>query len=91
MVWSCFSAAGVGYSVDIGDKNMQKGDYLGILQDDLIASIDYYKLNHSQVEFMQDNDPKHTSKIVKKWLQEQDFKVMEWPVQSPDLNPIENM
>uniref|UniRef100_A0AAQ5YFT3 Tc1-like transposase DDE domain-containing protein n=1 Tax=Amphiprion ocellaris TaxID=80972 RepID=A0AAQ5YFT3_AMPOC len=31
--------------------------------------------------FQQDNDPKHTSKI----------QVMEWPAQSLDLNPIENL
>ena len=61
MVWSCFSATSVGYFIDIGNQNIQKENYFSILQDDLIASTDYYNLNHSQVEFMQDNDPKHTS------------------------------
>jgi transposase len=44
------------------------------------------------VIFQHDNDPKHTSNLVKDYLKEQDYKVMEWPPQSPpDLNPIENM
>ena len=38
-----------------------------------------------------DNDPKHTSKVVAKWLKDSKVKVLEWPLQSPDLNPIENL
>ena len=31
-----------------------------------------------------DNDPKHTSKVVAKWLKGYKVKVLEWPSQSPD-------
>ena len=41
--------------------------------------------------FMQDNAPCHTAKSVKTFLSEEDVTVMEWPAQSPDMNPIENV
>ncbi|ORD98770.1 TCB2 [Hepatospora eriocheir] len=39
----------------------------------------------------QDNDPKHTSNVVKDWLDEKNIDVLPWPPQSPDMNPFEHI
>ena len=39
--------------------------------------------------FQKGNDLKHTAKITKEWFQNNSVNVLEWPNQSPDLNPIE--
>ncbi|XP_050579336.1 uncharacterized protein LOC126916994 [Bombus affinis] len=53
----------------------------------VVNSIGY---NEREVVFQQDEDPKYTAKIVKAWLESQNFSVMKWPAQSSDMNPIEN-
>ena len=38
-----------------------------------------------------DNDPEHTSALVKNWLVKQHKKILLWLSYSPDLNPVEHL
>lgn len=90
MVWGCITPDGVGPIVRI-EGIMKKEDYLRILEENLPLALSKMPDRPENVIFQHDNDPKHSAKIVKEWLSSQIFGVMEWPAQSPDLNPIENL
>ena len=60
---------------------------MDILKQHLKTSVRKLKLGRIWV-FQMDNDHKHTTKDVAKWLMDNKVKVLEWPSQSPDFNPI---
>lgn len=89
MVWGCMAVSGVGNLVFI-ESTMNKIDYLNILKNNLRPTVEKLGLDSTWV-FQQDNDPKHTSKVVKEWMLYHVPKQLDHPPQSPDLNPIEHL
>ncbi len=41
--------------------------------------------------FQQDLAPAHTAKGTKSWFSDHGVTLLDWPANSPDLNPIENL
>ncbi len=89
-MWGCMSWEGVGYATRIKGR-MHADLYVGILENKLQQSIKYFKKRHQNIIFQQNNNPKHTSKKAKTWLQDHRIKVMDWPAQSPNLNLIKHL
>ncbi|KAK3550047.1 hypothetical protein QTP86_019146 [Hemibagrus guttatus] len=87
MVWGCFAASGPGRLAVI-NGTMNSAVYQKILKENVRPSVSDLKLKRTWV-LQQDNNPKHTSKSTSEWLKKNKMKTLEWPSQSPDLNPIE--
>lgn len=96
MIWGCMNYWGVGSICKI-EGIMDSSKYQSILHNklipfiDLLVCIDARFPENQQPYFQQDNDPKHVSKATKAWLDSKHVKLLEWPPQSPDLNPIEHL
>ena len=90
MVWGCFTWWKLGPLIKI-DGIMKKEAYVRLLTTNIPKFDDKCAYPFEEIWFKHDNDPKHTAKIVQEWLQQQQFSIIEWPSQSPDLKPIENL
>ena len=89
MVWGCFAASGVGNLYRISN-NLNAERYVNILNTQLLPTSTKLFLDENFI-FQQDNDPKHTANVAKQWINRHHIETLDWPPQSPDLNPIENL
>jgi len=70
---------------DIFAENMDSNKYENILTEHLIVAY------NDNLSFQQDNHPVHKSKRIQLFLKENNVIVIDWPANSPDINPIENL
>jgi transposase len=88
MVWASFTGACGRAGIFFLPPNvtMNGERYQTVLEDHLLPFMTIHRSTH----FLQDGAPCHASKRIKDFLKDKPFEVIDWPGNSPDLNPIEN-
>ena len=87
-VWAGISWNGP-TNIHIFQGRMDASLYIEILSKRLLPSIQRDHRNEHQ--FMQDNDPKHTSRAAQRFFSEKGINWWRTAPESPDANPIENL
>ncbi len=86
MMWAAMSSAGVGPLCFL-KSTVNAAIYQEILEHFMLPSAD--KLyGDADFIFQQDLAPAHTAKGSKSWFSDHGVTVLDWPANSPDLNPM---
>ena len=84
MIWGCLKSNNIGPLVFI-DGNVNASKYKEILSNNLLR---FYEENNI---LRDDSASSHRAKVFKDFLSQNNVKTLDWPSNSPDLDPIEHV
>jgi len=88
MIWGCMAMTGVGRS-QVVDGTINAVKYISsILQPKMLPSARDLFGPGSDYIFQQDSAPCHVARKCMKWFADNNVEVLDWPGNSPDLNPL---
>ena len=87
MFWGCISINAYGPLVVVEGRNRAES-YIKTLKDYLLPELE---AADGGMVFQQDNAAIHKTAAVMSFMEENQVETFEWPPQSPDLSPIENL
>ena len=89
MVWGCFSGKGGRGRLNLLERGtrMNAVKYISNLTEYMLPTMEIHDCQY----FLQDKAPCHTAKVVKKFFIDNNINIIDWPGNSPDINPIENL
>uniref|UniRef100_A0A8C6KFX3 Tc1-like transposase DDE domain-containing protein n=1 Tax=Nothobranchius furzeri TaxID=105023 RepID=A0A8C6KFX3_NOTFU len=89
MVWGAMSSAGVGPLCFLRSR-VNAAVYQEVLEHFMLPAADQL-YGDADLTFQQDLAPAHSAKTTSTWFKDHGIPVLDWPANSPDLNPIENL
>lgn len=90
MVWSVISGKGTG-RLYVVENTMRQDQYKKVLETRLIPQLAEWFPGGEKPIFMHDGAPCHKAKSITTFLEQKKIEVLDWPGNSPDMNPIENV
>ena len=89
MFWGGVSLGGRTELVALREGNVNAVRYIADILEPHV--VPYAENFGADFIFMQDNARPHTAQITQNFLRHENIETMNWPANSPDLNPIENL
>ena len=95
MIWGCFAGNKLGPIVFV-DGTVNADKYIELLRETVLPFLDaLLEDGTTNIVFQQDNATPHTANRTRAWLEnvlkERGIALMDWPPNSPDMSPIENL
>jgi hypothetical protein len=92
MIWGCMAAGRLGPLIVIPSDRRTARDYVDLVLDGPLMAF-YLELSQARgdVMIMEDGAPVHRSKLAQQHHVEHKIRTLDWPAQSPDMNPIEHV
>lgn len=91
MVWGAFSGFDKSPLVIIPPKSRSASDFVNLVYEGTLSGFYFLHDHPEDIILMEDGAPVHRSKLPELWREAHGIKKLNWPANSPDLNPIENL